>query len=116
MAQLESIGVDDEFLTVGEVADLLKLNAQTIRNMIDRGELTAVRVGSRRVRIQRADLEAFLSEGRRLTRRSASRVAFDDAMAETTKALRSKGDEERAVDALRVLSDRALALVRDLEG
>ena len=27
-----------EFLTVQEVADLLKLNQQTIRNMIDRGE------------------------------------------------------------------------------
>jgi excisionase family DNA binding protein len=29
----------DEFLTVAEVAELLKLNQQTIRNMIDRGEL-----------------------------------------------------------------------------
>jgi excisionase family DNA binding protein len=42
---------NSEFLTVAEVADLLKLNPQTIRNMIDRGDLTALRVG-RRVRIR----------------------------------------------------------------
>jgi excisionase family DNA binding protein len=38
----------DEFLTVDEVAQLLRLNPQTVRNMIDRGELPAVRVGARR--------------------------------------------------------------------
>lgn len=109
--------MEDEFLTVGEVADLLQAERAD-----DHGELAAVRVGSRRVRVQRGDLEAFLSEGRRLTRRSASRVAFDDAMADTSKALRSKDkalrskDEERAIDALRALSDRALELVTDLEG
>jgi excisionase family DNA binding protein len=34
----------DEFLTVAEVASLLKLNQQTVRNMLDRGELGHVRV------------------------------------------------------------------------
>jgi excisionase family DNA binding protein len=29
----------DEFLTVAEVAEMLKLNQQTVRNMIDRREL-----------------------------------------------------------------------------
>ena len=51
----------DELLTVAEVAETLKLNAQTVRNMIDRGELPAIRVGSRRVRVQRSDLDAFLA-------------------------------------------------------
>lgn len=50
----------DEFLTVAEVAELLKLNQETIRNMIDRGELASVRVGSRRVRVRRSDLDKFL--------------------------------------------------------
>jgi excisionase family DNA binding protein len=45
--------VPDELLTVAEVAELLKLNQQTIRNMIDRGELGHVRVGQRRVRVRR---------------------------------------------------------------
>jgi excisionase family DNA binding protein len=47
----------DEFLTVYEVAELLKLNPQTVRNMIGRGQLGHVRVGQRRVRVQ---LDAFL--------------------------------------------------------
>jgi excisionase family DNA binding protein len=52
----------DSFLTVAEVAEMLKLNQQTVRNWIDQGSLPAVRVG-RRVRIKRSDLERVLSEG-----------------------------------------------------
>jgi excisionase family DNA binding protein len=52
----------DEFLTVAEVAEMLKLNQQTIRNWIDKGDLAAVRIG-RRVRIRREDLDAKLAEG-----------------------------------------------------
>jgi excisionase family DNA binding protein len=52
----------DEFLTVAEVATLLKLNPQTVRNWIDQGTLAAVRVG-RRVRVTRADLERVIQEG-----------------------------------------------------
>jgi excisionase family DNA binding protein len=52
----------DAFLTVAEVAQVLKLNQQTVRNWIDRGELPAVRVG-RRVRIRRADFERLLAAG-----------------------------------------------------
>jgi excisionase family DNA binding protein len=55
--------VPDELLTVAEVAELLKLNQQTVRNMIDRGELRAVRVGQRRVRIRQSQLDAFLTAG-----------------------------------------------------
>jgi excisionase family DNA binding protein len=50
----------DEFLTVAQVADPLKLSQQTILNMIDRSELGAVRVGQRRVRIRQSQLDAFL--------------------------------------------------------
>ncbi len=49
----------DEFLTVAEVAETLKLNQQTIRNWIDQGSLPAVRIG-RRVRIRREDFQALL--------------------------------------------------------
>ena len=105
---------DDEFLTVNEVADLLKLNPQTVRNMVDRGELPAVRVGLRRVRIYRRDLEAFLEEGRRVTRKSVKRVAFDDAVGVATKAVRGK-DRAQGAEALRVLSEAALALAVEIE-
>ena len=53
---------EEEYLTVAEVAGNLKLNQQTVRNWIDRGELPALRVG-RRVRIKRSDYERYLSDG-----------------------------------------------------
>ena len=53
----------DEFLTVAEVAAILKLNQQTVRNWITDGELPAVRVGERRVRIRRTDFERLLDQG-----------------------------------------------------
>ncbi len=53
---------EDDFLTVAEVAGILKLNQQTVRNWIDHGTLPALRVG-RRVRIRRGDFERILAEG-----------------------------------------------------
>ena len=58
----ESRELDESFLTVAEVAEMLKLNQQTVRNWIDQGSLPAVRVG-RRVRIKRSDLARVLDEG-----------------------------------------------------
>lgn len=55
-------GVDDEFLTVAEIAELLKLNQQTLRNWIEQGQLPAVRIG-RRVRIRRSDFERLVQQG-----------------------------------------------------
>ena len=55
--------LDDEFLTVAEVAEILKLNQQTVRNWIDQGSLPALHVG-RRVRIRRSDFEALLERSR----------------------------------------------------
>src|SRR5436190_2064151 len=51
----------EEFLTVAEVAEVLKLNQQTVRNWIDQGSLPALRVG-RRVRIKRSDFERVLEQ------------------------------------------------------
>jgi excisionase family DNA binding protein len=48
-------------LTVAEVAELLKLNQQTVRNWIDQGRLPALRVG-RRVRIKRSDFERVIEQ------------------------------------------------------
>lgn len=59
---MERGGLDESFLTVAEVAELLKLNQQTVRNWIDAGSLPALRVG-RRVRIKRSDLERLLEQG-----------------------------------------------------
>ena len=56
---------EDEYLTVAEVAEvaeILKLNQQTIRNWVDRGGLRFVRVG-RRVRIKRSDFDQLVEQG-----------------------------------------------------
>jgi excisionase family DNA binding protein len=52
---------EEEYLTVAQVAETLKLNQQTVRNWIDQGSMPALRVG-RRVRIKRSDFERILSE------------------------------------------------------
>jgi excisionase family DNA binding protein len=52
---------EDSFLTVAEVAGILKLNQQTVRNWIDQGSLPALRVG-RRVRIKRSDFDRVLAD------------------------------------------------------
>ncbi len=52
---------EESFLTVAEVAELLKLNQQTVRNWIDQGSLPAIRMG-RRVRIKRSDFERVVAE------------------------------------------------------
>ena len=49
----------DEFMTVAEIAAILKLNQQTIRNWIDAGKLPALHIG-RRVRVRRADFDALI--------------------------------------------------------
>lgn len=53
--------INESYLTVAEVAALLKLNQQTVRNWIDQGSLPALRVG-RRVRIRRSDLDRLLTD------------------------------------------------------
>ena len=52
---------EESYLTVAEVAGMLKLNQQTVRNWIDQGSLPALRVG-RRVRIKRSDFERVLAQ------------------------------------------------------
>lgn len=50
----------DELLPVRQVADELQVNQQTIRNWLAKGNLRETRAGPRRVRVRRADLDAFL--------------------------------------------------------
>jgi excisionase family DNA binding protein len=53
-------GRDDELMTVAEIAAILKLNQQTVRNWIDAGRLPAHRLG-RRVRVRRSDFDHLVA-------------------------------------------------------
>ena len=48
-------------LTVREAAERLAVDPKTIRRLVQNGELRAVRVGSRSVRIPASDIDAFLT-------------------------------------------------------
>jgi excisionase family DNA binding protein len=60
------------WLTVPEAADDLRIPRTRCYELIQRGELPAVRIGERSIRVNRAELERFLLESRRVAG-SASR-------------------------------------------
>jgi excisionase family DNA binding protein len=51
----------DTLLTVDDIARILKLNPQTVRNWIDQGYLRAIRIG-RSVRIHRTEFDRLIEE------------------------------------------------------
>ena len=51
----------DSLLTVDDIARILKLNPQTVRNWITSGYLGAIRIG-RNVRVTRAEFDRLLEE------------------------------------------------------
>ncbi|KQY23523.1 hypothetical protein ASD16_13495 [Cellulomonas sp. Root485] len=54
------IDVRPEFVSVAEIAEELQVTDRFVRKLIADGELQAVRVGRRLVRVRRGDLEAIL--------------------------------------------------------
>jgi excisionase family DNA binding protein len=55
-----------EWLRVREAATELQIPLTSCYELIQRGELPAVRIGVRRIRVNRAELERFLLESRRV--------------------------------------------------
>jgi excisionase family DNA binding protein len=99
----------EELLTVGEVAEYLKLNQQTVRNMIDRGELRSLRVGVRRVRIRQSELDRFLAAG------EADDKARDPELSAGLTAAADAKDSTELAAALRSLAATAERLADGLE-
>lgn len=88
----------DEFLTVMEIAETLKLNPQTVRNWIIRGDLPAVRVGARRVRVRRSDWEAFLERSGKTTMTQRAKRRYLVAFGEEDKVERFYEVEASSAD------------------
>ena len=57
---------DREWLTVPELAEELHIPRTRAYDLIGAGELPAVRVGQRSIRVNRRELEQFLLETRRV--------------------------------------------------
>jgi excisionase family DNA binding protein len=62
---VENVATRD-WLRVREVAELLGLTPARAYDLIAQGELPAVRIGERSIRINRRELERFLLEDRRV--------------------------------------------------
>ena len=57
---------EKSWLTVPEAAELLSIPRTRCYELIQRGELPAVRIGERSIRVNRKELERFLLEQRRI--------------------------------------------------
>jgi excisionase family DNA binding protein len=57
---------EKEWLKVPEAAELLGLPKTRAYELIQQGELPAVRIGARSISVNRAELERFLLENRRV--------------------------------------------------
>jgi excisionase family DNA binding protein len=60
---------EKQWLKVPEAAELLGLPKTRAYELIQQGELPAVRIGERSIRVNRRDLEKFLLENRRVVAR-----------------------------------------------
>jgi excisionase family DNA binding protein len=107
----------DAFLTVAEVAETLKLNQQTVRNWIDRGELPAARLGQRRIRVRESDLQAFIDAGSRTAEpqpiapdtavnQAPAWKRFRETLSDADAAV-TKGDQRSLVEAIQALATAA---------
>ena len=54
----------DEYVSVAEAAQLVRVHVATIRRWIEAGTLPAYRLGRRRVLVKRADLEGLITPAR----------------------------------------------------
>jgi len=55
--------VDDKYYSPTELAEILNLDPRTVRNLIKKGEIKAIKVGSQ-WRIGENDFETFIEENR----------------------------------------------------
>lgn len=60
---MNTAAVADDFLTVAEAAEALKVSERAMRYLLARGEVRAVRLSRRIVRIPRAELERLATCG-----------------------------------------------------
>lgn len=58
-----AVNMAERFYTIDELADILKLNRNTVKKYIELGELIAVQIGSQ-YRISESDLQRYIESKR----------------------------------------------------
>jgi excisionase family DNA binding protein len=56
----------EEFYTLQEIADMLKMHIETVRELVRKKELTAYKIGKRDYRVKKSDFDKFM-QGRKTT-------------------------------------------------
>ncbi len=51
----------EEFYTLQEIATMLKMHIETVRELVRRKELTAYKVGRRDYRVKKTDFDKFMA-------------------------------------------------------
>ena len=93
----------DEYMTIREVKDLLKVSERTVRRWIGRGELPALKIG-RSVRIRREDIDLHFraTDGQTIPGRDAQFEVLTKARQFRHKlAARQVGTSGNSVETLR---------------
>lgn len=97
--------------TVAEVAALLRVNQQTVRNWLARGSLAGVRVGPRRIRVRDVDVERFLADAATAAPTPAGRAYVVPSLCRPAASDRSAAIDRQATTR-REASDPAVRPVR----
>ncbi len=84
----------EPLLTTEEVADYLRVDIVTVRRLVNRGDLTAYRIGSE-YRFTRADLEDFVKRRRVFEGDTFSKEVFSNFSERARKALSLAQDESK---------------------
>jgi excisionase family DNA binding protein len=99
--------VDEDFLTVAEAATLLRVAPSTVRRWIREGDVSAHRIGRRRVALRRADLARLITPARPAAE-TKSNVAVNEPVVGRRLTPQEKARALEAMDRLKELRKRTL--------
>lgn len=95
----------DDFLTVPETAELLKVSSVTVSRWLKQGRLPAYRVGPRAVRIRRIDVQELLTP--------AAATSDEETHAVSSRGRPTSSDSTAAMSPVSTL-DEQLAVLEEL--
>lgn len=105
-----AIHTTDEYVTVSEAADILKVATSTIRRWIREERVPAYRLGQRRVLLKRGDLETLIEPVR------PRYITIETDIERVRNRRLTKEQQERALAAIERIQQRARDLKASAKG